>query len=1007
MKTNLKSQKKYSSLDELVSRYESNRDYYLNPKYNEAQLRNDFLDVFFEFLGWDIKNISGKSISEREVILEEPIKNNYLEYSKKPDYTFRLFSERKFFLEAKKPSVSIETNNETAKQVRRYGYTAKLKISVISNFEYLLIYDTSVQVEKDDNFQKALVKRYHYSEYKKYFDDIKQLLGKDSVYSGEFDATWSDIELKIKHHSVDELFLKHINEWRIALGSEIYKCNNEITETLLNDIVQSYLNRIIFLRICEDRNIEECNTLYKLADSGKYHALIEKFRAADKYYNSGLFDQKLKDKIVENISSVFWFIIKQLYYPESPYSFSVFSSDILGNIYEIFLAEKLAIKQNTVVLEKKPENIDKDIVTTPQFIINDILKNTVEVKCLGKSPDEILSMKFADICCGSGAFLLGMFQLLCEIIADYNYKNNPFKIIQTNINTYRLPFELKRQILEKCIYGFDKDFNAVEAAKFGLLLKLLEDEDTDSLLGGVRPILPSLDNNIYWGNSLLSPDQIQKENESIVINPFDFSDKRFDIIVGNPPYMKSEDIKNIIPLELPYYKKYYESAYKQFDKYFLFIERGINLLSDDGCLGFIVPSKFIKTGAGKELRRMISTNKHLSRFVSFGSHQVFADKTNYTCLLFLSKKPQEKFKYYEVNDFSNYKIGIADNLNCTINDSSIINDDVWVLLCQNLSKIYTFILSKSMRLKEIVGEDNIFNGIQTSANDIYIFSPNNEDSNFYYFSKNGIDYKIEKEFTRPYFQTTRTENNLFTYRLLKSNARVIYPYYKTPRGIELYSLKQIKKNFPASYKYLITQKEILNNPKRDIKPEPKNQNEWYRYGRHQSLENCILPEKIIVGVLSLGDKYAIDTNGTLISSGGTAGYCAISMPEKSNYSIYYIQALLNSKYLEWFSSIYGEVFRGGYIARGTKVFKELPICKIDFSNSKEKELHDDITKCQKELINIFTKIDISINDKRMELSFEKEFNKKKQYLETLLEKLYNLGDADFSIPLIGELYAAN
>lgn len=119
--------KSCNSINELVSRYESNRDYYLSPKYNEAQLRNDFLDIFFDLLGWDIKNVSGKSTSEREVILEEPIKNNAFEFSKKPDYTFRLFSERKFFLEAKKPSVPIETNSETSKQVRRYGYTAKLK----------------------------------------------------------------------------------------------------------------------------------------------------------------------------------------------------------------------------------------------------------------------------------------------------------------------------------------------------------------------------------------------------------------------------------------------------------------------------------------------------------------------------------------------------------------------------------------------------------------------------------------------------------------------------------------------------------------------------------------------------------------------------------------------------------------------------------------------------------------------------------------------------------------
>jgi hypothetical protein len=104
-----------------------------------------------------------------------------------------------------------------------------------------------------------------------------------------------------------------------------------------------------------------------------------------------LFDQLLKDKIVENVSSVFWTIIKQLYYPESPYSFSVFSSDVLGSIYEIFLSEKLSVQSGSVVLVKKPENIDRDIITTPTFIISDILRNTVLKKCEGKTDKEILN----------------------------------------------------------------------------------------------------------------------------------------------------------------------------------------------------------------------------------------------------------------------------------------------------------------------------------------------------------------------------------------------------------------------------------------------------------------------------------------------------------------------------------------------------------------------------------------------------------------------------------------
>ncbi len=127
-----------------------------------------------------------------------------------------------------------------------------------------------------------------------------------------------------------------------------------------------------------------------------------------------------------------------------------------------------------------------------------------------------------------------------------------------------------------------------------------------------------------------------------------------------------------------------------------------------------------------------------------------------------------------------------------------------------------------------------------------------------------------------------------------------------------------------------------DNPKRDIKPTPETDNEWYRYGRHQSLDKCDVPAKIIVGVLSQGNKYAIDYYGTLISSGGTAGYCMITLPEDFAYSIYYIQALLNSKYLEWFSALNGEVFRGGYIARGTKVLKKFPIRLIDFQDRGER-----------------------------------------------------------------------
>ena len=992
-------------IKDLIKKYESNRDYYQSPKYNETQLRADFLDPMFELLGWDITNKSGKSNNEREVLLEEPLKANASSNTKKPDYTFRLYSERKFFLEAKKPFVKIESDNSPAKQTRRYGYTAKLKISLLSNFEYLAIYDCSEKVEPTDNVEKCRIKLYHYTEYADKFEELKQFVGHESVYSGSFEQEWQEINNKLDLHGVDKLFLEQINEWRQLLGNEIFKIKSDIPETVLNDLVQGYLNSIIFLRVCEDRNIEEYQTLLKFADKKDFKALIAKFYDADKKYNSGLFTLEYKEEIIENSQSVFWEIIKHLYYPESPYSFSVFASDILGNIYEIFISKKLEIIEGKVELKDKPENIDRDVVTTPTNIIQDILRQTVIPYCNEKTDTEILSYQFADIACGSGAFLLETFQLITDILIDYYLKNDTSKLIQTSVETYKLSFSTKKQILINCIHGVDKDYNAVEATKFGLLLKLLEDETLDSL-SQETPILPDLSSNIYFGNSLIELiDKVEGKEE--IINPFDFGEMKFDVIIGNPPYMSTEDMKNITPLELPLYKGKFESAYKQFDKYFLFIERCISLLKPNGYLGYIVPSKFTKVGAAKKLRELLSSNQYVNQIISFGANQVFKGKTTYTCLLIIQNDEIETTQYYEVKDYKSWTIRDYKQEDYDSINSKTLTSDTWALVPKYLKTAFDSIIAQSQSLSELIGEENIYNGIQTSANKIYIHSINKTDDKYTYFTVKGRQWKIETEVTRPYYQTSSGIDNLNTYRPFVPNSFVIYPYWKVDGKIEFINIDELKTDFPEAYKYIKANKEALANPKRDVKPTPETNNEWYRYGRHQSLDKCAVPAKIIVGVLSQGNKYAIDYHGTLISSGGTAGYCMITIPEDSEYSIYYIQALLNSKYLEWFSSIYGEVFRGGYIARGTKVLKQLPIRLIDFANKDEKLLHDNIAKTQKALIELQGKIDKNNSNKRKLTVLKRQFNSLLEKQAENLKQLFNLGELDNSIPLIAEMYGTN
>lgn len=989
-------------LQKLIDKYQNDINYHRSAKYNETQLRTDFLDQLFFILGWDITNTAGKPTNEREVLVEEGLKARASENTKKPDYTFRLFSERKFFLEAKKPSVDISTAIDPALQVRRYGFTAKLKISVLSNFEYTAIYDCSNPVKETDSVANSRIKLYHFTELVDNFDEINNLIGRESVYTGQFDNEWSEIESKILKFSIDDLFLKQINDWRLLLANDFLQIKNELSEEKLNDLAQNYINSIVFLRVCEDRDLEEYETLYHFSQKKDFQSLVKKLKSADKKYNSGLFSLEYIDELIHNANSCIWNIIEQLYFPRSTYSFSVFSSDILGNIYEIFLSEKIRIDEfGKISIQPKEEHIDRDVVTTPTHIVKEIIRNTVVEYCKGKSDIEILNSKFADIACGSGAFIIEVFQSLQDILVDYYLQNDKSKLQQLSKHTYKLKLEEKKEILCKCIYGIDKDYNATKACTFGLLLKLLEGE-TKETIGNKTPILPTLDKNILFGNSLIDSSDKIEQKDICLINPFDLTDYNFDVIVGNPPYMATEHMSQLTSKELDIYKNKYKSAFKQFDKYFLFVERSIQILKDGGRLGYILPSKFIKVGAGKNLRKILSDNKYLYKFISFGSHQVFKNKTTYTCLLFLNKSNLDDFHFYEVKDFKKWLTREDKSILSSTYQTSSLDSDTWVLE-KKTNDILNLIFSKSKHLGDIVGKSNVANGIQTSANKYYIHKEIKSENGFVYFEYDGIEYHIEKEVTRPYFETNRSgDDSFYTYKDVEPNSFVVYPYRKVDGKIQFIEYDDLKRNYPKLYDFLHVVKVYLNDKKRSIKPDPTGPNEWYRYGRSQALENCDVDQKLIVGVLSNGYKYSIDNHRTFVSSGGTAGYSIINVPNNVKYSIYYIQAILTSKYLEWFASIYGEIFRGGFVARGTKVQTRMPIPTIDFHDPKQKATHDKISLQQQSLNRLYSQVQKSGD--RNKIILERQFEQEKAKMDDFVKSLFDLGDLDSEIPTVEDLY---
>ena len=333
------------------------------------------------------------------------------------------------------------------------------------------------------------------------------------------------------------------------------------------------------------------------------------------------------------------------------------------------------------------------------------------------------------------------------------------------------------------------------------------------------------------------------------------------------------------------------------------------------------------------------------------------------------------------------------------------------MLCTDeLLPLLKAITTHAKPLGSIVGDDYIFNGIQTSANKIYVFVPKSETRTTYIFKAfDGNEYEVEKAVTKPYFKTVQGTDAMNTYRTFKPNARVLFPYRKDNDGhLQLIPLTTIQRRYPLFYEFLMAAKPELGKASRDIQPKPINADEWYRYGRHQSLEACEVKEKMIVGVLAQADKYAIDNNGTLVSSGGTAGYCLVSVPSDSPYSIYYIQAILGSIQGEWLASLYGEIFRGGYIARGTKVLKQIPIREIDFANPNERNIHDDIVNRQKRLIELGDKMSKVTKNRRSLIPLQRQFDLLKQEQQNVINMLYGMTNDEVSlIPKIKELYAAD
>ncbi len=551
----------------LVERFEYHRPAYLRGQYNETQLRREFIDPFFRALGWDVDNREGLSEAYKEVAHEDPIRirgqTNYL------DYSFRIGGVRKFIVEAKKPSVRLRDDTESALQLRRYAWNAGLKLSILTNFEEFAVYDCTKPIRKGDTAGTARIRYFTYREYPEQWEWIEKIFSQRCILKGAFDKFAESETDKKGTMGVDETFLADIEKWRDILAKNIALRNPAVTVEELNMAVQLTIDRIIFLRISEDRGIEPYGTLQRLMEGDRVYArLCELFRHADDRYNSGLFYFREEpgrgespDALTLSLSiddDVIKAIIRRLYYPESPYEFSAIPADILGQVYEQFLGKVIRLTEgHRAKVEEKPE-VRKagGVFYTPTYVVDYIVKQTVGELVRGKTPKEVSDITILDPACGSGSFLLGAYQFLLNWHRDWYIEHlvpvikekgaaSPevrallppapeqpkqpgrgkrrdaapqqlpiYKAANGTDSRVRSDWKLttaeRKRILLNNIYGVDIDRQAVGVTKLSLLLKVLEDESEETVSKQLtlfaERALPSLHDNIKCGNSLVSSD---------------------------------------------------------------------------------------------------------------------------------------------------------------------------------------------------------------------------------------------------------------------------------------------------------------------------------------------------------------------------------------------------------------------------------------------------------------------------------------------------------------------
>jgi type I restriction-modification system DNA methylase subunit len=978
-------QKFFAELQALIAKAKSLQTSGFDEQEPEAATCHELILPLLAALGFRTQNIKPEF-----KVLQDSV--DYLLKSERP----LIFVEAKSLLDCPKTSLFDKHREQVHRYIQNYRLSPEItameqpvKWILLTNFAQLYFIRVN---EVTPSFSFKLADLWERRE------ELWELLALENLEANRIDELYD----QHKKASLDQMFLADLKRWRLLIANGFALRNQKRSLEEITLASQQLLDRFIFCLMLETQRLVEYNKLARAY--GNYEVLYARanktfgevlreslFVEIKNDFNTELFEQPLLCDQLEIDNVVLSAVIG--HEPLAPelaaqcgfesgqgellafrhlyrYDFSLMSSDVMGSVYERFLAHKLFRDGGRVVIEDTAELRKKEgIYYTPRYIVDYIVAHTLgekikpilaEAKALLGYKNyqgafdkirQLSEIKVLDPAMGSGSFLLGAFDTLVAAYKDYNAECEKQKRANGNGDAlFDAPEgkpqpvdQLGTRVVEQNLFGVDLDQQAVEVAKLNLWIRLMAAEKDSIWLKlhdpangkKSRSLLPALTNNFKRGNSLIDDKAVAGDAAFDWKNQFPETMKRggFDVVIGNPPYERIQTMMGNAPQAVEFLKANYRSgASGNFDIYVCFIEHGLELLNADGVFGYICPHKFFEADYGVGIRTLLAEGKHVREIVSFGHQFVFAQAATYTCLLFLNKQPVEQSVVVKVDDLEAWRAGErAPEGNFQASHFTAV---AWnfalgagAAILQTLSKL-------PVKLADVT--DRIFQGIKTSADDIYIVEElERQPKKVRVFSpETQKEHWLEPDLLHPLVKGGDSSR----YSLTQTNRLILFPYAPNKDGeMELIAAAKLQKKFPLTWNYL-----VANQKRLEAREDGKMAGEgWHGYGRIQALDVMPLP-KIFTPDLSEVAAYSLDESGERFFTGGVAGGYGILV--KPDISRPFILGLLNSRLLEWFIHQTSSPMRGGWFSFEARFIRHLPIKLIDPKKKSEAKLEKEIVE---------------------------------------------------------------